>query len=91
MKTRIAISAALLFFLISCNIKPQKIAYGEDICHYCKMNIVDDRHASEIITKKGEEITRYKSNTDSKGDGKKGKRVGIAYELENGEIIYVPE
>ena len=25
------------------------------------------------------------------GSGAKGKRVGIAYELENGEIIYVPE
>lgn len=24
-------------------------------------------------------------------DGAKGKRVGVAYELENGEIIYVPE
>ncbi|MBQ3555321.1 MAG: DUF2149 domain-containing protein, partial [Bacteroidales bacterium] len=23
--------------------------------------------------------------------GKRGKKVGIAYELENGEIIYVPE
>lgn len=23
--------------------------------------------------------------------GKKGKKVGIAYELDNGEIIYVPE
>ena len=45
----------------------------------------------EIITKKGEEITRYKSNTDGKGNGKQGKRVGTAYELENGEIIYVPE
>ena len=45
----------------------------------------------EIITKKGEEITRYKSSDQNKVDGKKGKRVGIAYELENGEIIYVPE
>ncbi|GAA0879184.1 hypothetical protein GCM10009119_21520 [Algoriphagus jejuensis] len=45
----------------------------------------------EIITKKGEEITRYKSNDNSSGDGNKGKRVGVAYELENGEIIYVPE
>ncbi len=45
----------------------------------------------EIITKKGEEITRYKSNNNAKGDGKKGKRVGTAYELDNGEIIYVPE
>ena len=45
----------------------------------------------EIITKKGEEITRYKSNTDTKASGSKGKRVGTAYELESGEIIYVPE
>ena len=45
----------------------------------------------EIITKKGKEITRYKSNNTAKGDGKKGKRVGAAYELENGEIIYIPE
>lgn len=45
----------------------------------------------EIITKKGEEITRYKSNKDTKSEGNKGKRVGTAYELDNGEIIYVPE
>ena len=45
----------------------------------------------EIITKKGEEITRYKSNKDSKASGNKGKRVGTAYQLESGEIIYVPE
>ena len=40
----------------------------------------------EIITKEGEKINRYSSQ-----NGKKGKKVGIAYELENGEIIYVPE
>lgn len=45
----------------------------------------------EIITKKGEEIIRYKSNNNPSGEGNKGKRVGVAYELENGEIIYVPE
>ncbi len=45
----------------------------------------------EIITKKGEEVLRYKSNSDTKSGGKKGKRVGVAYELDNGEIIYVPE
>lgn len=45
----------------------------------------------EIITKKGEEITRYKSNTGSSKKGKKGKRVGTAYELDNGQVIYIPE
>ena len=33
----------------------------------------------EIISKKEEE------------SGKRGRKVGIAYELDNGEIIYVPE
>ncbi|MEA3489804.1 MAG: DUF2149 domain-containing protein [Candidatus Omnitrophota bacterium] len=43
----------------------------------------------EIIVKKGKEITRYRG-TRSSGAGK-GRRVGVAYELESGEIIYVPE
>ena len=37
----------------------------------------------EIITKEGKQINRYTP--------RRGKKVGIAYELENGEIIYVPE
>ena len=46
----------------------------------------------EIITKKGETITKYQSsNNQDESSGSKGKRVGVAYELENGEIIYVPE
>lgn len=45
----------------------------------------------EIITKEGREIKKYTpSETDASGSSK-GKRVGIAYELDNGEIIYVPE
>jgi len=43
----------------------------------------------EIIVKKDNKITRYKSE-QATGTGK-GQRVGIAYRLENGEIIYVPE
>ena len=46
----------------------------------------------EIITKEGEKINRYTPSEDqTHADGTKGKRVGVAYELENGEIIYVPE
>lgn len=46
----------------------------------------------EIITKEGGKINRYtpSEKQDSK-NGRKGKKIGIAYELENGEIIYVPE
>lgn len=45
----------------------------------------------EIIVKDGEKIETYKaSDVTSKGKGK-GKKVGTAYQLENGEIIYIPE
>ena len=45
----------------------------------------------EIITKKGEKINRYTPSENQQQSGTRGKKVGIAYELENGEIIYVPE
>ena len=44
-----------------------------------------------IVKNPGKENNRYKPS-DSEGEvGKKGKKIGIAYELENGEIIYIPE
>lgn len=46
----------------------------------------------EIITKKGEKIEKYTPSEDTQSkDNACGRKVGIAYELENGEIIYVPE
>lgn len=45
----------------------------------------------EIITKEGEKINRYTPSENQQQSGNRGKKVGIAYELENGEIIYVPE
>ena len=47
----------------------------------------------EIITKEGQKINRYtpSENQDSNNSSRRGRKVGIAYELENGEIIYVPE
>ena len=46
----------------------------------------------EIINKEGQKINRYTPSEDQDAkSGKKGRKVGIAYELDNGEIIYVPE
>lgn len=45
----------------------------------------------EIITKEGEKINRYTPSDDTDNTSGKGKRVGTAYQLENGDIIYVPE
>ena len=45
----------------------------------------------EIITQEGGEITRYQAEDASDAAGRRGRRVGIAYQLDSGEIIYVPE
>ncbi|MDR3308720.1 MAG: DUF2149 domain-containing protein [Tannerella sp.] len=45
----------------------------------------------EIITKEGGKINRYTPSSDQSDSHSRGRRVGVAYELENGEIIYVPE
>ena len=46
----------------------------------------------EIKTKKGDKIERYTPSQDETNkDGARGKIVGVAYQLENGEVIYVPE
>ncbi len=46
----------------------------------------------EIIMKEGDQIKKYTpSENESISSGSKGRRVGSAYQLENGEIIYIPE
>jgi len=49
--TTVSLLSILIF--TSCNIRPQKIEYGKDACHYCRMNIVDQQHAAELVSKKG--------------------------------------
>ena len=43
----------------------------------------------EMIIKRGPKIEKFKA-TGETGQGK-GKRLGTAFRLENGEVIYVPE
>jgi hypothetical protein len=51
-----------------------------------------DKENMEIITKKGNKIERYTLSQQQDGkNGAKGRRLGTAYELENGEIIYVED
>ncbi len=46
----------------------------------------------EIITKEGEKINCYTPSEDKSASPRnRGKRVGVAYQLENGDVIYVPE
>jgi hypothetical protein len=43
----------------------------------------------ELIERKGKKVTRYKISKDQASG--EGTRLGTAYKLENGEVIYVPE
>jgi copper chaperone NosL len=52
-----AIYMSILLFslagLTGCTVKPEPFAYGKDICHTCKMGIMDPRSGGELITGKG--------------------------------------
>lgn len=43
----------ILIVLLSCQVGPKEIVYGEQACHSCKMTIVDKQHAAQLVTSKG--------------------------------------
>ncbi len=46
----------------------------------------------QIIQKKNGKVLEYKASSEKASkDKSQGKRVGTAYQLDNGEIIYVPD
>ncbi|MEE4353015.1 MAG: DUF2149 domain-containing protein [Desulfatiglans sp.] len=47
-------------------------------------------HQWRIITKKGKEVTARKV-TNRKLGGDEGVKLGIAYQLKDGRVIYIPE
>jgi copper chaperone NosL len=48
-----AIAASITLFIMSCSGKPEPFQYGKDVCHFCKMGIVDPKFGAEVTTKKG--------------------------------------
>lgn len=43
----------LLLLLAGCAVEPQPIRYGEDMCHFCTMTIVERGFGTEVVTTKG--------------------------------------
>jgi copper chaperone NosL len=43
----------ILLLISSCSVESQPINYGSDACEFCKMTIVENRWAAEIVTEKG--------------------------------------
>ncbi|MEC4114849.1 nitrous oxide reductase accessory protein NosL [Myroides pelagicus] len=46
-------SLLILILFTACNVKVSPIEYGQDSCSSCKMGIVDQKHASQLVTQKG--------------------------------------
>jgi copper chaperone NosL len=53
MKISAAFVLVFLFVSFSCSIESEEINYGKESCHFCKMTIVDNQHASEAVSSKG--------------------------------------
>lgn len=59
MKTKflqIFIGMIILLGAVSCKVEPEAIEYGKDQCSFCKMNIVDQTHSSQLVTAKGKQF-----------------------------------
>ncbi len=48
--------AAMSLLFTACTIEAEKINYGADACHFCKMTIVDQQHAAQYVTQKGKQF-----------------------------------
>ncbi len=42
--------------LNSCSVEPESISFGKDQCDFCKMRIVDQTHAAQYVTTKGNQF-----------------------------------
>lgn len=51
MKMISVVLVAILF--LSCTTDPERIQYGKDTCHACKMTLMDKKFGAEIVTAKG--------------------------------------
>ncbi len=55
MKGKVFLCLSVCCFLLGCSVKPEPIQFGKESCHFCKMTIVDQQHAAQLVTKKGKQ------------------------------------
>jgi copper chaperone NosL len=51
--TNFFISLLTLLILNACSTDPEPLKYGVDVCHFCKMTLVDNKFGAELVTTKG--------------------------------------
>jgi copper chaperone NosL len=50
-----AIFTAMILVLASCKVEPEKINYGSEACHFCKMTIINQVQSAQYVTNKGKQ------------------------------------
>ncbi len=50
---RILLLILLAVITYGCTVEPEPLIYGADMCHTCKMTLMDPKFGAEIVTKKG--------------------------------------
>jgi len=80
----IAFAVALLLAMVSYMRMPELLGHGD-------ITVIRSPGTPqmEIIEKKGERIEHYRATTQQLTG--QGERLGTAYRLSNGEVVYVPE
>ncbi len=53
MDNNLLLLAILSLLFNACVVQPKAIHYGSDQCHFCRMTIVDQQHAAQIVNDKG--------------------------------------
>ena len=69
-----------LVILFSCSTAPKPINYGEDVCAFCRMTIVDNQHAAQLVTEKGKNY-KYDAIECMINDLNSWKRPPVKYHL----------
>lgn len=39
--------------LSACSVQPEPLQFGKDVCHFCKMTLMDKKFGAELVTNKG--------------------------------------
>ena len=52
-KKNFLITLFLSILLSACTVEPREVHYGEDACEHCKMIVVNQQYAAELVSDKG--------------------------------------
>ena len=49
----VGFASILCVVFFSCSTEPEPLIYGTDICHFCKMTLMDNKFGAELVNRKG--------------------------------------